>query len=163
VPTPLTNNRWGYESSCFVCEQSNDGGLQIPFWLDDNGHDVFADFTFQPEHSGAPSLVHGGLSLAVLDEAQAWAVIAVAGKWGLTKTTQASFDGAVFIDHPNRVVAWVVEETDKTVRTEAEILDQNGAVAVRSETTFVVVGVIDESQVALGLDAKHHGLLDRDS
>ena len=36
MATPLTNDRWGYESNCFVCEQSNEQGLQIPFQLDDD-------------------------------------------------------------------------------------------------------------------------------
>ena len=161
MATPLANDRWGYESSCFVCEHSNPAGLQIPFQLDDDGETVSARFELGSEHSGAPALVHGGLSLAVLDEAQAWAVIAITHKWGLTRTTSASFDGAVFIDHPNRVQAQIVEDGATTVRTEATIYDHNGAPVVRSETTFTVVGHIDESQVALGLDASQQHLLGR--
>ncbi len=159
MPTPLTNDRWGYESSCFVCEQSNASGLQIPFQLDDDGVTVSATFTLSAEHSGAPALVHGGLSLAVLDEAQAWAVIAVTQKWGLTKSTQASFEGAVFVDHPNSVRAWIVEHDDARVHTEAAIVDHTGTEVVRSSSIFTVVGVVDETQAALGLSAKHMGLL----
>jgi len=159
MPTPLTNDRWGYESSCFVCEASNQHGLQIPFQLDDDGETVSASFTLGAEHSGAPSLVHGGLSLAVLDEAQAWAVIAITRKWGLTRTTQATFDGAVFVDQPNRVAARVISDGDRTVTTEATICDPSGTVVVRSQASFTVVGVIDESQAALGLAEQHQGLL----
>lgn len=159
MPTPLTNDRWGYESSCFVCEQSNDDGLQIPFQLDDDATTVSAAFTLGPQHSGAPTLVHGGLSLAVLDEAQAWVVIAVAKKWGLTRTTSASFEGAVFIEKPHRVEAVVVEDEAKQVRTEARILDPAGTVVVTSNTTFVVVGEVDPDQAALGLDASQRRLL----
>jgi len=159
VPTPLTNDRWGYESSCFVCEASNQHGLQIPFYLDDDGVTVSASFTLQPQHSGAPSLVHGGLSLAVLDEAQAWAVIAVTKKWGLTRTTQATFDGAVFVDHPNRVEATIVHDGERRVKTQASIIDASGNVVVRSESSFTVVGVVDEDQAALGLAPEHQDLL----
>ena len=159
MPTPLSNDRWGYESSCFVCEQSNQAGLQIPFYLNDAQDQVSADFTLGAEHSGAPSLLHGGVSLAVLDEAQAWAVIAIAHRWGLTRATQANFDGAVFVDHPNTVKAWIVDVGLKQVKTEAVIVDQGGLEVVRSQTSFTIVGVVDETQRALGLSPEHHGLL----
>ena len=71
MPTPLTNDIWDYESNCFVCEQSNEGGLRIPFQLDDDGDTVSASFRLGTTYSGAPALVHGGVSLALLDEAQA--------------------------------------------------------------------------------------------
>lgn len=159
MPTPLTNDRWGYESSCFVCEKSNAHGLQIPFQLDDDGTTVSAAFRLGAQYSGAPSLVHGGLSLAVLDEAQAWAVIAVTNKWGLTRRTESSFDGAVFIDHDNEVRATIVEDGDAEVRTAAVLLDHTGTEVVRSTATFTVVGVIDEAQAALGLTKKHQDRL----
>ena len=159
MPSLLTNDRWGYESNCFVCEPANAAGLRIPFYLNDDEDEVTADFTLGPEHSGAPSLVHGGVSLAVLDEAQAWAVIAIARRWGLTRSTQADFEGAVFVDHPNSVRAWVVDVGIKQVTTEAVIVDQGGVEVVRSSTSFTIVGVVDESQRALGLAPQHHGLL----
>lgn len=28
-----TNKRWGFESTCFVCERRNDSGLRIPLDL----------------------------------------------------------------------------------------------------------------------------------
>lgn len=163
MATRLSNDRWGYESNCFVCEQSNDSGLQIPFYLSDDEKNVTADFRLGSEHSGAPSLLHGGVSLAILDEAQAWAAIAIAGRWGLTRSTQADFDGAVFVDHPHTVRAWVVDAGLKQVRTEAVILDEGGVEVVRSQTSFTIVGVVDESQRAYGLAPEHHGLLGVDS
>lgn len=161
MPTPLTNDRWGYESSCFVCEQTNQAGLKIPFQLEDDQQTVAATFTLRAEHSGAPSLVHGGLCLAVLDEAQAWAVIAITKKWGLTRTTQATFEGPVFVDHPHRVEARIVADGDSEVSTEATIYDSAGNGVVVATASFVVVGVVDEAQAALGLAEKHHGLLRR--
>lgn len=159
MATPLSNDRWGYESNCFVCEASNDGGLQIPFQLDDDGQTVSASFTLGSQHSGAPMLVHGGLSLAVLDEAQAWAVIAVTKKWGLTRTTQASFEGAVFVDHEHRVEATITSDGEREVATAAVIRDGAGTVVVTATATFTVVGVIDETQAALGLADRYQGIL----
>jgi len=144
MPSPLTNNGWGYQSNCYVCEQSNGAGLQIPFHLSDDETHVTADFCLGSEHSGAPSLLHGGVSLAILDEAQAWAVVAIAQRWGLTRSTEAHFDGAVFVDHPHTVRASVVDVGLKQVRTEAVIFDEGGV------------------ERALGLAPQHHGLLGAD-
>lgn len=43
---PLSNDQWGFESSCFVCEPRNVGGLRIPFSyvIDDDGERVTASF-----------------------------------------------------------------------------------------------------------------------
>ena len=41
----------------------------------------------RPEFSGAPTLVHGGATLALMDEAMAWATIAIGGKFAFTKET----------------------------------------------------------------------------
>ena len=73
----LHNEAWGFETNCFVCEPKNQAGLQIPFFHDDERSVVTAEFELSDAYSGAPSLVHGGVTLAVLDEAMAWACIAV--------------------------------------------------------------------------------------
>lgn len=173
MATPLTNDRWGYDSNCFVCEARNASGLQIPFHLGgagdagdgadeaDTDDVVFADFTLGGAHSGAPTLVHGGISLAILDEAQAWACIAIAGKWALTHTTTSTFDQPVFIDVEHRVEARVVNAAGEGGRleTSAQILDARGQVLVRSTASFVVLGDVDPDQQALGLEGKHQHLL----
>jgi acyl-coenzyme A thioesterase PaaI-like protein len=159
VPTPLTNDRWGYESNCFVCEASNEAGLRIPFQLDDDGDTVSAVFRLDGSYSGAPALVHGGVSLAVLDEAQAWACIAVAGKWGLTASTAAAFPAAVFIDHEYRVQANVAAVDGVTVSTKAEIVDTDGIVLVTSSSTFHIVGEVDVETGTNHLDDRQRKLL----
>ena len=108
----LTNSRWGFESKCFVCEPSNEWGLQIPFTHDDVDGVVRATFELDHRFSGAPNYVHGGLVLTVLDEAMAWATIALAGSFALTRTTTASFLRPVRVGEPCRVEAKVVGETE---------------------------------------------------
>jgi hypothetical protein len=63
----LHNEDWGFETNCFVCEPRNDQGLRIPFFHDTELDVVFADFELSNVFSGAPTLVHGGVTLAVLD------------------------------------------------------------------------------------------------
>ena len=59
----LHNDDWGFETNCFVCEPKNDRGLQIPFFHDTERRLVIADFDFSDSFSGAPTLVHGGVTL----------------------------------------------------------------------------------------------------
>ncbi|MEL7208273.1 MAG: hypothetical protein AAGK32_08605, partial [Actinomycetota bacterium] len=68
---PLHNDDWGYDSNCYVCEPTNEGGLRIPFVADDEAELVRARFSLDETYSGAPSFVHGGVTGAILDEAQA--------------------------------------------------------------------------------------------
>ena len=83
----LHNDDWGYESNCFVCEARNERGLQIPFFHDTERGIVTAELTLSADFSGAPTMVHGGVVLAILDEAMAWACIAVARRWAVTTET----------------------------------------------------------------------------
>ena len=159
MPTPLTNDRWGYESNCYVCEQSNDGGLRVPFQLEDDGATVTATFTLDRTYSGAPALVHGGVSLALLDEAQAWACIAVAGKWGLTASTSASFVSPVFCDTTYRVEARVTAINELTVDTVAVIRDEDGAAMIESGSSFHIVGEVDVATGEHALDDRQRRLL----
>src|SRR3954454_15176547 len=61
----LHNETWGFDSNCFVCEPRNDAGLRIPFDHDDETDTVVAEFTLDDAFSGAPSYVHGGVTLAI--------------------------------------------------------------------------------------------------
>lgn len=100
----LDNARWGFASNCFVCEPSNRAGLGIAFVHDDEAGLVEAEFCLGGSFTGAPNYVHGGLVLAILDEAMAWAAIALGGAFALTRTTSATFFRPVGVDRSHRVV-----------------------------------------------------------
>jgi uncharacterized protein (TIGR00369 family) len=148
----LENARWGFESNCFVCEPGNAGGLQVPFFHDDDTDVVFADFTLDDTFSGAPMYVHGGVTLALLDEAAAWATIAVGGKFAVTHRTTSTFDRPVRVGVPYRVEARLVDRTDERITTSAEVRDDGGKVRARTEAEFVVLGAA-EAFDAIGEEA----------
>jgi acyl-coenzyme A thioesterase PaaI-like protein len=135
----LHNEKWGFDSNCFVCEPKNEHGLRIPFHHDDERDIVTAEFTLDGTFSGAPSFVHGGLSLAILDEAQAWAAIALAEKFAVTGETTSRFLRPVRLDKTYRVEARIEDRGDEKLRTTAAILDHKDRVCVESEATFIVL------------------------
>ena len=135
----LHNETWGFDSNCFVCEPKNALGLRIPFFHDDVRDIVVAEFTLDNAFSGAPTFVHGGVSLAILDEAQSWATIAVAQKFAVTGETTARFERPVRLDKTYRVEARVEDRGDEKLRTTASILDHKDRTCVESEATFIVL------------------------
>ncbi len=137
---PLTNDRWGFETNCFVCEPKNPAGLKIPFFHDEEAGLVVADFELDQAHSGAPNFVHGGISLTILDEAMAWATIAQAGEMAVTVETTSRFLRPVEVGVPYRVEASVVGRDGGTLTTTGRIVDGAGKVRVQSEARFAVVG-----------------------
>ncbi len=136
---PLTNAAWGFESNCFVCEPANPKGLRIPFFHDDEAGVVVADFTLGPEHSGAPHYVHGGVLLAILDEAMAWGAIALAGRFAVVQSTATTFDRPVRIDEPHRVEASVSDRTDTAVTARATVTNGGGHTCAEARARLVVL------------------------
>jgi uncharacterized protein (TIGR00369 family) len=135
----LHNETWGFDSNCFVCEPKNQLGLRIPFHHDDERDVVVAEFTLDNTFSGAPTLVHGGVTLAILDEAQSWATIAVAKKFAVTGETTSRFLRPVRLDKTYRLEARVDDRSAEKLRTSATIFDHKDRACVESEATFIVL------------------------
>ncbi len=155
----LSNEQWGFTSNCFVCEPTNAAGLRIPFEHDDEAGVVRATFDLDGRFSGAPSYVHGGVTLAVLDEAMAWATIAIGGKFAVTSETTTKFGYGVRIGRTYTVEATVDSADADTMQTSARVLDERGRPCVTATATFTVLGaaqVVDVIGVDdLGADASY--------
>jgi acyl-coenzyme A thioesterase PaaI-like protein len=135
----LTNEQWGFSSNCYVCAPQNSVGLRLPFFHDSERDCVVVDLLLGEEYSGAPSYVHGGVTLAILDEAMAWAAIAVGGKFAVTRETSTAFDFPVRVGREYRVEARLTERGEKEFRAEAVVLDVKGRPCVRAHCTLVVL------------------------
>lgn len=148
----IHNEDWGFETNCFVCEPTNEQGLRIPFFHDTDTGLVVAQFTLSGSFSGAPAFVHGGVTLAILDEAMAWACIAVGHRWAVTIETTTRFLGAVYVDKTHRVEAKVLEISPEQMHTEAVVIDVKGRIRAEATAVFAVLG---EAQAvrAIGTDA----------
>ena len=139
---PLTNAEWGFESNCFVCDPANPRGLGIRFFHDEDANVVTADLRLGAELSGAPHYVHGGVLLAVLDEAMAWAAIALAGRFAVVQSTATTFDRPVRVDEPHRVEATIQEHTDTAVTARAHVADAGGRRCAEARARLVVLSTV---------------------
>ena len=136
---PLRNTTFGFPSECFACDPDNPVGLRLSFVHDDEADVVTADFTLGPAYQGAPRFVHGGLLLAILDEAMAWAAIALAERFAVSRTSKASFRRPVMIDVPHRVEAVVEERDDASVSARARIVNPEGKRCAEASARLVVL------------------------
>ena len=152
----LTNEQWGFDTNCFVCEPRNDAGLRIPFFHDDVNDTVTASFELDGRFSGAPSYLHGGVLLAILDEAMAWAAIAVARRWAVTGETTTRFEHPVRTGRTYTVTATITEppsDGSASLTATATITDHKDRPCATATAAFVVLG---EAQAldALGVTAE---------
>jgi len=145
----LDASRFGFDSRCFVCDPSNPRGLQVPFFHD--GDLVFAEFEFPAEFSGAPTLVHGGATLALLDEAMSWATIALAEKFAYTGEIAARFMWPVRVGRRYRVQAGVTAEDGRRISTEASVRDAKDRACVSATATMLVLDV-EQARDAIGTE-----------
>lgn len=99
-----------------------------------------AEVNLSDDFSGAPTMVHGGVILAVLDEAMAWACIAVARQWAVTAETTTRFERAVRVDTAYRVEARIAARADDAISTAAQVLDQRGRVRAEATARFTPLG-----------------------
>ncbi|MGH9033839.1 MAG: PaaI family thioesterase, partial [Acidimicrobiia bacterium] len=101
--------------------------------------------------SGAPRYVHGGVVLAVLDEAMAWATIAIAGSFAMTREITTRFDRPVQVGEAYGVRARVTDRGDTDLACEAEVLDDAGRRYATARATFVPLGTAQAAD-AVGRD-----------
>jgi hypothetical protein len=85
-------------------------------------------------------LGRGGVILAVLDEAMAWACIAIGRRWAVTSETSTRFDRAVYVDKPHLVEAEITEQTETDITTIGRIIDLKGRIRSEARATFTVLG-----------------------
>ena len=147
----LENTAFGFPSECFVCDPSNPAGLRLAFSHDDVADKVVSEFTLGAGYSGAPRLVHGGLLLAIMDEAMAWAAIAIARRFAVSRTSKASFRRPVMVDVTHRVEAVVEAHDDASVQARAQVLNPDGKRCAEASTRLVVL-TEDAARTAIGAD-----------
>jgi uncharacterized protein (TIGR00369 family) len=145
---PLTNT-FDFASLCFVCDQGNAEGMRQQFFLDDELGRVVATFTPLPGFSGAPNYTHGGASMAVLDDAMAWAIIELKQRFGITRRCEVDFIRPVMIGASHDVQAWVESFADRSLVARAEMRNSEGKLCVATKATYIVL-TMEEAMNAIG-------------
>lgn len=149
---PLSNT-FAFATRCFVCDPGNAGGMRQQFYLDEDERRVVAEFTPSPDHSGAPKFAHGGASMAVVDDAMAWAVIALCERFGVTRHSEIDFRRPVLVGAAHQVRAWVESHEERALVARGEIRDGDGQLCVAARATYLAL-TLEEAMKAIGPSAQ---------
>jgi acyl-coenzyme A thioesterase PaaI-like protein len=104
---------------CWVCGPANPSGFMVTFEpVGDNGSR--ARYVARAEHGGWPGVLHGGVLLALMDEALGWSLY-FHGPGGVTARFDARFRRQTPIGATVVVRAWTLERRGRLVKARAEV------------------------------------------
>lgn len=145
------------DGRCFACGPENPIGLHLQFQSFEP-HAVRAHTTLRPEFSGWRGIAHGGIALALLDEAMAHAA-AGEGYRGVTASVTARFRKPLPIGAPIVIEGRVLWTRRNVLEIRALVRDENGTTLLDGEGRFVAQGRIDDVDDARRrlAEARHRG------
>lgn len=133
---------------CIVCGQENPVGLRLGFRLDGVG--AHARWTTRPEYQGFDGVLHGGVVLALLDDAMWYAVY---GQEAVALTAEATvrYRAPVPIGVPVAVSAHVVTRRGRLFQCVGELVHAgDGSPLASAQAKFVTVPAADLAGLAGG-------------
>jgi acyl-coenzyme A thioesterase PaaI-like protein len=130
------------DGNCFACGPSNPIGMHLHFDRNADEEGVLARIELAPLYQGWRGIAHGGIVMALLDEAMAYAA-GFAGHRGVTASVSARFRKPVPLEQPIEIRGRVTWQRRNVLGVEATILDRAGNVLARAEGSFVSRGRLD--------------------
>ncbi len=130
------------DGNCFACGPSNPIGMHVHFERDAGADEVVARIVLAPEYQGWRGIAHGGIVMALLDEAMAHAA-GYAGHRGVTANVNVRFRKPVPLEKPIEVRGRVTWQRRNVLGVDANVLDGTGKVLAHAEGSFVSLGRLD--------------------
>ncbi|MGA8575494.1 MAG: PaaI family thioesterase [Candidatus Cybelea sp.] len=130
------------DGNCFACGPANPIGMHVHFDRAGDAEGVVARVELAAEYQGWRGIAHGGIVMALLDEAMAHAA-GFAGHRGVTASVSVRFRKPVPLEAPIEVRGRVTWQRRRVLGVEATVLDVHGAVLARAEGSFVSRGTLD--------------------
>ncbi|QTX31873.1 PaaI family thioesterase [Aminithiophilus ramosus] len=126
-------------SGCFVCgtREENPQGLAVSIFWDEEARQTVIPIEASSGWCGYHGVIHGGIQVALADDAMAWAIRRGEGIWSVTAHMEATYRRPVKIDSPCRVLGRVVCRRGRKITTEAEIVDDEGEILAQFKALFV--------------------------
>jgi acyl-coenzyme A thioesterase PaaI-like protein len=128
------------DGRCFACGPENPIGLHLEFAPD--GEEVRASVALDSVFQGWRGIAHGGIVMALLDEAMAHAA-GFAGHRGMTASANVRFRKPVPIDETIEIIGRVAWQRRNIVGVEACVRSVDGAILAESDGKFVSMGAVN--------------------
>jgi uncharacterized protein (TIGR00369 family) len=130
------------DGNCFACGPENPIGMHLHFDRAVDSEGVFARFSLGPQYQGWRGIAHGGIVMALLDEAMAHAA-GFAGHRGVTAAVNVRFRRPVPLEEPIEARGRVTWKRRNVLGVEADIFDSSANLLAHAEGTFVSRGPLD--------------------
>ncbi|MFZ0032491.1 MAG: PaaI family thioesterase [Candidatus Cybelea sp.] len=130
------------DGNCFACGPDNPIGMHVHFDRAADTDGVLARLDLAPVYQGWRGIAHGGIVMALLDEAMAHAA-GFAGHRGVTGSVNVRFRKPVPLERPIEVRGRVAWQRRNVLGVEASILDADGNLLAHAEGHFVSRGMLD--------------------
>ena len=136
VAEKLVNNDAGFDG-CFGCSTSNPFGLKLSF--ERVGDDIVSRTNVSREYAGYRAFAHGGVIATMLDEAMGWAMLHIAGYYGVTVSLNVTYRRPVIVGRPVVLSARVTGQRNSRLFLDARIEDERGRLLARAEGEWSIV------------------------
>jgi len=121
--------------SCFVCGEENRHGLKRRSWIEDGV--VSLEYRTRIEDVGYRHIVHGGISMTLLDEVMTWAAIVELKNICVSAELSTRFHAPLEADVDIRVEGWVEKATRRLCLTAGRLLDTHGRELLSATAKYV--------------------------
>ena len=130
--TPLAH---AAQNRCFGCGEANETGLQLEFFLAEDGT-VVCPVTIPDRFEGHPGFLHGGIIATLLDETMSKAVRA-RGLTAMTRHLEVDYRRPVPSSAPIRLEGRILRDEGRKHWVEAAIFDVDGSSLAHGKGVFV--------------------------
>jgi uncharacterized protein (TIGR00369 family) len=124
-----------WTKGCFVCGEANPHGLHLRSRVE--GGRVVIRYTPREADLGWRHIVHGGLSMTLMDEAMTWAAILSLRRACVAAEITVRLKQPVQTGQSIRVEGWTVDRRPRLALTEGRIVDEAGIVLASGSGKYV--------------------------
>ena len=133
--TAWLNDRSEFQLN-FIHGLRNPIGPQLQYRLE--GDRVVTDYTADERHMGFPGFAHGGLIIAILDDAMGRCA-AMHRRWVVTGRCDTRFRAGAAVGVPLRVEAWITKLTKRVMLAEGRVVLPDGGVVAEANGTYLPI------------------------
>jgi acyl-coenzyme A thioesterase PaaI-like protein len=124
-----------WTKSCFVCGEDNPHGLRLKSRVE-NGR-VVLDYTIREADRGYRSIVHGGITMTLLDEVMTWSAIIASRRLCVAAELTVRLKSPLSVGQSVRVEGVATEAKGRLVLTKADVLDADGCMLASATGKYV--------------------------
>lgn len=124
-----------WTKTCFVCGEDNPNGLRLRSRVE--GDRIVLSHVTRASDLGYRHLVHGGISMTLLDEVMTWAAILSFRKACVAAELTVRLKQPVSVGQSLRVEGWIASAKSRVIVTEGRVLDDRQTVLATATGKYV--------------------------